>query len=82
MSPLSREVLEQAAYDLRGTCETLEAYIERLDLPIDSETLEDELLNVSTEICGGCGWWHEVSDLEFDEARNCGLCDQCREEDE
>lgn len=80
-APLSRERLEGIAHDLEGTCETLGAYIERHDLDMADDELEDQLLDVSLELCLGCGWWHRSSDLIGEDDSNPGYCDQCREDD-
>lgn len=74
--------LNQVSEYLLGTCKTLDDAIQAFDLEdeVSQEALEDALLNVDTEICVHCNWWHEVSELEYFEEHDGGLCEQCREE--
>ena len=74
---MEREELVELGYALRGTCETLGAFIERKELDIAPDELEDLLLDVSTECCSGCGWWMESSDLVDEDDEPC-QCAQCR----
>lgn len=78
---IRRDKLEQAGEYLRGTCNSLGYAIEAVELgDVDESTLEAELLEVDTECCVHCGWWHEVCELEFSDEHGGGLCEDCREE--
>lgn len=79
---LERVKLEQVGEYLRGSCKSLGDAIEALELGdrIDESKLETDLLEVETELCTHCGWWHEVSELEYSEQAGGGLCEQCCEE--
>lgn len=78
---IEREKLEQASEYLRGTCKSIWDAIEACGLgDVDEGVLEAELLEVDTELCVHCDWWHEVCELEFSDEHNGGLCEQCREE--
>lgn len=79
---LEREKLEQVGEYLRGSCKSVGEAIEALELgvDIDESSLEEDLLDVDTELCAHCGWWHEVCDLEFSEKHGGGLCEQCSQE--
>lgn len=74
---MNREQLSDIGHDLRGTCETLDSYIERNDLDITAFDLEDALLDVSTEICPVCEWWMESCELIDEDGEPCP-CEQCR----
>lgn len=77
---MTEDQLEQAGEYLRGTCKSTTDAIEALGLDVDEGVLEERLLDVDTELCAHCGWWHEVCELEYSEEHGGGLCDQCRDE--
>lgn len=79
MSKLGDEKLEEIQRELEGTCTTLTAIIEVHDLDLDEDELEERLLDGEAPIerSACCGWWFEVSELEFDAERNGGVCQQC-----
>lgn len=79
---LEREKLEQVGEYLRGSCKSIGEAIDALELgdDIDESTLEADLLDVETELCSHCGWWHEVCELKFSEERGGALCEQCCDE--
>jgi hypothetical protein len=58
-----------------GTCTSVSEIADQLDLSEDDT--EELMLDANMELCGGCGWWHACSDLEFDESRNLGFCRDC-----
>lgn len=72
---------ERLARYIEGTCKSVLECVEILELDPDIDW-EDELLNVNMECCVGCGWWEESCGLVWNDARNGGECDQCREKDE
>jgi len=84
MSRIPDAKLEELQDEIEGTCLSLSEIIERHDLDVLEEDLQDRLLDgVSpVELCGGCEWWFRSADLEFDEARNSGICSQCEEDAE
>lgn len=79
MADLSDALLDEIQHDLEGTCRNLETIIEEYELDMDVDILEDRLLDgahpVERSKC--CEWWFAVVDLEFDEDRNGGVCEQC-----
>ena len=77
MVQLDDKLLEEIQHELEGTCESLDAIIERHDLDISADELEDRLLDGSHAIerSGCCQWWFVVSELEDDNGR--GVCAQC-----
>lgn len=79
---LEREQLEKVGEYLRGSCKSVGDAIQAMDLPEDTDEtkLEADLLEVETELCVNCGWWHEVCELQFNEEHNGGLCEQCCEQ--
>lgn len=79
---LTREQLESAGEYLRGSCKDVGAAIEALGLgdEVDESSLEGALLEVETERCVQCDWWHEPSELQYDEGIGGGVCEQCCEE--
>lgn len=78
---IDRNKLEQAGEYLRGTCKSVGDAIDAVELgDVDESALEAELLEVDTELCVHCYWWHEVCDLEFSDDHGGGLCEDCREE--
>lgn len=76
---MNEEMRYKVAQYILGTCQTLSAVIDYFDLDIDENEFEDELLNENVEMCQGCGWWFESSDLIDDDMENPGYCKQCRE---
>ncbi|MDU4254567.1 hypothetical protein [Pseudomonas sp.] len=79
---IEREKLEQVGEYLRGTCKSVGDAVSALELgeDVDETTLEADLLDVDTELCVQCGWWHEVCELEYSEQHGGGLCEQCCDE--
>ena len=78
---LTFEQRERLQAELEGTCEELEAVLERLGLDVSIETAEDQLLDGNgMERCGECGWWFGSSSLEK-QPDGTILCDQCSEKD-
>ncbi|WP_411839922.1 hypothetical protein [Paracoccus sp. ME4] len=82
MCRLSDAKLAEIQHELEGTCTTLTAIIERHQLDIGEDELEDQLLDggmpIERSVC--CEWWFGVSELEFDEERGGGVCAQCEPE--
>lgn len=78
---IEREKLEQIGEYLRGSCKTIGDAVEALELGdgVDESQLEADLLDVETELCVHCNWWHEVCDLQYSEENGGGLCEQCCE---
>ncbi|PWD01979.1 hypothetical protein [Pseudomonas amygdali] len=79
---LTREQLAQLGEHLRGTSKQIGAAVEELEMgdDVDETRLEADLLEVDTELCVQCGWWHEVSELQYSEQEGGGLCEQCCDE--
>ena len=79
---LEREKLEEIGEYLRGTCKSVGDAVQALDLDegLDETQLQVDLLEVDTEICVQCDWWHEPSALQYNEIHGGGLCEQCCEE--
>lgn len=79
---IEREQLEQVGEYLRGSCKSVGDAIEALELgdEVDESQLEADLLEVETELCVNCHWWHEVCELQFSEEHHGGLCEQCCDE--
>ncbi len=58
-----------------GTCTTLTAIIDNMDLDIDENDLEELLEIDSVQCCPECGWWVESYELEEDgEEVSCESC--------
>lgn len=76
---IEREILEQVGEFLRGSCKSVGDAMEALELgdTIDESDLEGQLLEVETELCVQCHWWHEVCELQYSEKDGGGLCQQC-----
>lgn len=74
-----RVQLEQIGEYLRGSCKSIGDTIESLELgdDVDESQLEADLLEVETELCVQCNWWHAVCELQYSEANGGGLCEQC-----
>lgn len=75
------ELREKIKFELLGTCESVGHYIDRLNLDLSDDDLEDEMLTANIETCPHCGWWMESGDLLDDDGNVVG-CDQCRDDDE
>jgi hypothetical protein len=80
MDDIDDKTLSEVAQYLEGTCQSTQDAIDRFALDVEDGILEQRLLDVSIEICVNCDWWHEVSDLEYIESENGGVCTQCREQ--
>ena len=61
-----------------GTCLSLVQIAVKYAIPEDE--VEESLLDAGIEVCVGCGWWFEVSELVDDEDENEGYCAECRAE--
>ncbi|ENM3073095.1 hypothetical protein ACR3H8_20210 [Pseudomonas aeruginosa] len=79
---IERNQLEQVGEYLRGTCKSIGEAIDALELgdDVDESQLEADLLEVDTELCVHCSWWHEVCELQYSEEHGGGLCEQCCDE--
>ncbi len=63
----------QLIYDLQGTCNELNSFLERHN----AEDLIDhisflEYLDNHIFLCDGCGWWCELSEMSDE-----GVCSDC-----
>ncbi|QIH07379.1 MULTISPECIES: hypothetical protein [unclassified Pseudomonas] len=79
---IDRDTLEKVGEYLRGSCKPIGDAVFAFDLgdDVDESQLEADLLEVETELCAHCGWWHEVCDLKFSQEHGGGLCEQCCDE--
>lgn len=68
---------DRLADHIRGTCKTVGAALESLDMDIDESVAEDKLLDVNVECCKGCGWWHDSFELDHEKDGDVGYCSQC-----
>jgi len=77
MSPDEREdYRDQLLNYLQGTCQSLDAAVEFLELdPVVD--WEDEMLSAGMELCLGCGWWHESGELVHEDEADTGYCEDC-----
>jgi len=62
---------------LEGTCRTPQNAIDYFDLKCTPEEVIDAMLDCNLEMCPGCGWWVESSEL-IDENDNQVECENCR----
>ncbi len=79
MPEITRETIAEIAEELRGTCGSLLAALEKRGLALDD--IPAELLRVFDEEvmpCDTCGWWHESHEINDD--NNCNEC--AEDEDE
>lgn len=78
---MTLEEAKEKVKDILGTSRSLISFISFHDIPEEFlEDLEDYLLDCGIELCRGCEWWHESTDLIDDEnEENTGLCYECRE---
>jgi hypothetical protein len=74
---LGDDDLARVATAVLGTASSLDDVVERLELDVDVDTVEDQLVDVSVERCDGCGWWCESSELVDDTDEVVG-CESCR----
>jgi hypothetical protein len=65
-------------YDLQGTCEGLESFLERNDPDLIDYMPFLEYLDNHIFLCESCGWWCELSEMAITE--EICICDQCYEE--
>ncbi len=75
-----KQLSELSSY-LIGTANSIDSglAIIGIDESLDMTDIEDALLDKECELCRGCGWWHESSDLAADDDESTGLCEDCRE---
>lgn len=80
MERLSEEQREELKHELLGTCQSVDAVLERLGYDVSLETAEDQLLDGanSVERCLVCEWWFNSCDLEEDH-EGVFKCEQCME---
>lgn len=76
---IEREQLERIGEYLRGTSRSVADAVSALELgdDVDENQLEADLLDVETELCVHCNWWHEVCELQYSAEHGGGLCEQC-----
>ncbi len=79
---LTDEQMEEIKDRLNGTCQTVQSVLAMLDLEGHDDEVNDRLQDAPNdiELCGGCEWWHSVSELEFSEEDQAGFCSQCKPE--
>jgi hypothetical protein len=79
---IEREQLEQVGEYFRGTCKSVGDAVAALEIgdEVDENQLEADLLEVETELCVHCSWWHEVCELQYSTEHGGGLCCQCCDE--
>ncbi len=73
--------LRSLAYDLMGTCQSLDALKENYDNlhdVADDDAEEWIEANTETRLCSQCGWWSD--DCDDNEDGDGPYCQQCREE--
>ncbi len=68
---------DQLAHHIKGTCKTISAALEFLEMDIEESVAEDKLLDANVECCKGCGWWHDSFELDNEKDDEVGYCDQC-----
>ena len=79
MSQNNLDRWNQLIYDLQGTCNNLDSFLERNN----AEDLIDylpflEYLDNHIFLCDGCGWWCETSEMAVTET--VCICDNCYDE--
>lgn len=67
--------LEEIAQEILGETMTEAQVIEKYDLDISADDLNDELLDFNIEYCDGCGVWKEC--FEFNEDAQEPICSEC-----
>lgn len=79
---ISDAQLDTLKHALLGTCATLDAVLERLEIDSPVEEAEDRLLDgaMAVECCAGCGWWHESALMEVSEEHQGPVCQECEPE--
>lgn len=55
---------------------SIDSAVEFLELDPDVDW-EDEMLTANMEMCLGCGWWMESSELVHEDDADTGYCEQC-----
>lgn len=75
---LNDQQIEELAYDLAGTCQSLDMALENLfERPLES--LEpDDLAELDSKVflCRVCDWWSEISDMSNDPEQD-WVCEDC-----
>lgn len=78
---MSPQQIEELAGILQGTCRSIESGVTQMGLEddeYDTAEIEDALAD-HIELCQGCEWWHEPSELApVDDDGPVGYCDDCR----
>lgn len=77
---LTQKQLEELGNQLSGTADSIQSGLQAIGLDIDdydATNVEDQLLDLNMEICPGCGWWAESSELVDDDGEETS-CDNCR----
>lgn len=84
MASLTDDEIAAIKHALLGTCDSVEAVLERMGLDADAAAVEDALLDgtPSVECCQGCHWWFESGDLVGDDPDQAGFCSDCRDEED
>lgn len=76
MTPYPRTV-EQIAYELQGSCDSLCAVLERHEMEgAEHDSTFCYQLDSLVFECLGCGWWFEISEMSDDPAHD-WKCEDC-----
>jgi len=78
---ISEQDLERLKEHLVGTGRTLNQALECLEIECDLSDIEDQLLDVSLELCPACGWWVESSEMEEQDV-DVYVCSECFDGDD
>lgn len=77
MSKLTEDQMEKIADALQGTCDTVEAVLEKMELEADVNDVEETVERLGIIRCPECGWWVELSETVGDDGDDIP-CDSCR----
>lgn len=72
------EVIRRIAENLEGSCQSLDAALDRENLTQGSLEQEDrDQLDDMVFCCDGCGWWHGTDERDTIEAEDGDFCGSC-----
>lgn len=80
MGPV-KDFFVELGHMLLGTCDSIDVVLKRMGCvseDLNTEYIEDRLLDYNIERCQCCGWWFESGELFSDNEEECGKCKDCR----
>lgn len=74
--------IDELAYDLQGTCQSLEEAVQKTDRKAELTTADCGALDQLVFLCNQCSWWDELGQESIREPGVCIDCEPGEEDDD